>query len=96
MIRSRLWVVVAVVTTFACRGNPAEEEAHAGESSPDVVVLDSLQLASANVQYATVQPLPPDTLHLTGSVTYDAARVAAESCRPPDAGPDSPGSSRNR
>ena len=76
MTRSRLWVAIAGVGVIACGGDAVEEEVHSDESSLEIVVLDSLQLASADLRFAAVQVLPPDTLRLTGSVTFDAARVS--------------------
>lgn len=42
----------------------------------DVVEFDSAQMAAAGVAFATVGPLPADTIYLTGTVTFDAARVS--------------------
>lgn len=73
---TRLLLLAAVsVSSIGCGSEPAQEEDHES-GAPDVVVLDSLQLLAADLSFATVQVLPPDTLRLTGTVTFDAARVS--------------------
>lgn len=76
MTRSEFWPAILVLALAGCGSDAWEETAHADESSHDEVVLDSLELASANLEYTMVQVLPPDSLRLTGSVTFDAARVS--------------------
>jgi cobalt-zinc-cadmium efflux system membrane fusion protein len=41
-----------------------------------LVVLDSAQRVSAGLRLGTVGPLPPDTVYVTGTITFDAARVS--------------------
>jgi cobalt-zinc-cadmium efflux system membrane fusion protein len=76
MMRIGLWPTLSVLVALACSTPEVEQDEHAGEEHSDLVVLDSLQLASAELEYSTAQVLPPDTLPLTGSVTFDAARVS--------------------
>jgi len=74
--RSGIRLVVLLLGLGGCGSDAQQEDAHAEESSHDEVVLDSLELASADLQYTTVQVLQPDSLRLTGTVTFDAARVS--------------------
>ncbi len=76
MTRSGFGSAILVLALAGCGSAAQEERTHADESSRDEVVLDSLELASASLEYTTVQVLQPDSLRLTGSVTFDAARVS--------------------
>ncbi len=76
-IRSRLWLVIAGLGITGCgAADQPEPEGHGDEGSSDVVFLDADQLASAFLEFGTLQILAPDTLRLTGIVTFDAARVS--------------------
>lgn len=68
--------MVLLLGLGGCGSDGREEDAHADEPSRDEVVLDSLELVSANLEYTMVQVLQPDSLRLTGLVTFDAARVS--------------------
>ncbi|MGH7898235.1 MAG: efflux RND transporter periplasmic adaptor subunit, partial [Candidatus Binatia bacterium] len=69
-------VLAAIVVLGACeRGAPATED-HADPPAPDLVELDSAQVIAAGVTLGRVEALPPDTIYLTGTITFDAARVS--------------------
>lgn len=74
------YIAIVMLTTgillASCgKTNPATE-GHNDPPATDVVELDSAQQAAADVSLGTVSPLPPDTIYLTGTVTFDAARVS--------------------
>ncbi len=61
---------------LAC-GKDDQPIANPGEGLPGgMVVLDSAQIRVAGLSLAPVGPLPPDTLGLTGTITFDPARVS--------------------
>ena len=70
-------LTLTVVTILAGCGkkDPATEQ-HNDPPTADVVELDSAQQAAAGLRLGTVGPLPPDTIYLTGTITFDAARVS--------------------
>lgn len=78
MQREILLALCLGLTALACRSNAAEDrESHADDpGAPDVVVLDSAQLRAAEISYVEVQPLAPDTLYLTGTLTFEPSRVS--------------------
>ena len=75
MTRGRRWwgAVCTVATVAACA---RKAEPPAATLPPGVVELDSAQRVSAGITLATVESLPPDTISLTGTVTFDGGRVS--------------------
>ena len=81
----RLWAIGALLMALAACGDdeaadeaPAEEE-HEGEAEgehAEEVVLDSVGLAAAGIQLATVSSVTVDRLPVTGSITFDQNRVS--------------------
>jgi len=72
-------LVVLLIAGAAVASCGKTEPATNGQDDPpaaDVVELDSAQHAAAGVSLAAVGPLPPDTIYLTGTITFDAARVS--------------------
>lgn len=65
-----------MVATAGCGESDRAAEERKDPPSTDVVALDSAQQAAAGLQLGTVRSLPPDTIHLTGTITFDAARVS--------------------
>ncbi|MBW7933045.1 MAG: hypothetical protein H3C62_05400, partial [Gemmatimonadaceae bacterium] len=70
-----LVLAAATITVVGCGSAERAKEAKPSVAS-DIVEFDSAQMAAAGVAFATVQPLPADTIYLTGTVTFDAARVS--------------------
>ena len=70
-----LVLAAAAITAVGCGSAERAKEAKPSVAS-DIVEFDSAQMAAAGVAFATVQPLPADTIYLTGTVTFDAARVS--------------------
>lgn len=68
------YTLLAAVAIAAC----AKSETPPAGDAPlaNVVALDSAQRAAAGVVLGIVGPLPADTFYLTGTVTFDAARVS--------------------
>ncbi|MEK7667189.1 MAG: efflux RND transporter periplasmic adaptor subunit, partial [Gemmatimonadota bacterium] len=75
MTKHRIGVVVAVVVLAGC-GRGVSKQEPSSSVPPDLVALDSAQVAAAGITLGTVQALPPDTIHLTGTITFDASRVS--------------------
>lgn len=78
---NRKWVFLLLslappLAAGACGGDPPRAEERDGPADSDVVQLDSAQLASAAVTLGRVEALPADTIYLTGTITFDAARVS--------------------
>ena len=69
-------MLTAGTVLAGCGKNDPAPEAHNDPPAADVVELDSAQQAAAGLSLGTVGPLPPDTIYLTGTVTFDAARVS--------------------
>lgn len=69
-----LLLPVGAILASCGKNQPATEE-HNGPPA-DVVELDSAQQAAAGLRLGTVGSLPPDTIYLTGTITFDAARVS--------------------
>ncbi|MGH7612856.1 MAG: efflux RND transporter periplasmic adaptor subunit, partial [Gemmatimonadales bacterium] len=69
-------LILTAGAVLACGKNDPTPEQHNDPPAADVVELDSVQQAAAGVSLGTVGPLPPDTIYLTGTVTFDAARVS--------------------
>jgi cobalt-zinc-cadmium efflux system membrane fusion protein len=69
-------MLTAAVTLAACRKNNPATEDHTDPPPAGVVELDSAQQAAAGVVLGAVGPLPADTIYLTGTITFDAARVS--------------------
>ena len=59
-----------------CGQGDGNGETTADTVPPDVVLLDSAQRVAAGVSFGMVQSLPADTINLTGTITFDAARVS--------------------
>ena len=78
----RAWAVGTVVLIMAACGDDenagAAEEEHEGgeEEHVEVVVLDSVGLAAADIQLAAVSAVTVDRLPVTGSITFDQNRVS--------------------
>jgi len=71
-----LAILAASLALAACGRDTPATEAEKDQAAPDVVQLDSAQLDAAEVTLDGVRALPPDTITLTGTVTFDAARVS--------------------
>lgn len=69
-------VLAAGAVLAGCGKNDPAPENHNDPRAAEVVELDSVQQAAAGLSLGTVGPLPPDTIYLTGTVTFDAARVS--------------------
>lgn len=72
--RSFLGAVVVLSVLNGCGGGsppPAADSTNTKE-----VALDSAQAASAGLVVAPVGSLPPDTIQLTGTITFDAGKVS--------------------
>ena len=69
-------MLAAVAILAGCGKNDPAPEDHNDAPAADVVELDSAQQASAGLSLGSVGLLPPDTIYLTGTVTFDAARVS--------------------
>ena len=70
-----LFAVLAVLVTTACGKDRPQPDA-VDSSASTSVVLDSAQRASAGITLWTVGSLPPDTIQLTGTITFDAGKVS--------------------
>jgi len=68
-------VALAALAALAC-GTPDVAAEKPATAEPDIVQLDSAQLVAAGVSVGTVRALPADTIYLTGTITFDAARVS--------------------
>jgi cobalt-zinc-cadmium efflux system membrane fusion protein len=76
-MRSTTWGALVTLAMAACGGaEPAPEEHVEDAAAANVVVLDSAQLTMIDLVLAQAGPLAPDTLHLTGSVTFEPSRVS--------------------
>lgn len=69
---------LAVALLLGCGGQAAPPRAEAAASLADstVVRLDSAQLAASNLVVGTVTALPPDTITLTGTLSFDPAQLS--------------------
>lgn len=63
------------VATAAC-GDAEKKVESKGPAVADVVEFDTAQMRAAGVTLKAVGPLPADTIYLTGTATFDAARVS--------------------
>lgn len=75
-MRKGVVVTLAIAAFAACGKGDPSTEGHTESAAPDVVELDSAQQVSARLTLGTVGSLPPDTIYLTGTITFDAARVS--------------------
>lgn len=66
---------LAASAALAACGSP-ESAPHAGVASSNVVALDSAQRVAAGITLGVVGAMPADTFYLTGTITFDAARVS--------------------
>ena len=71
-----LLALMAGVLASGCGKKDPPPEGRAASSEPDIVELDSAQQTAAGLTIGSVTPLPPDTIYLTGTITFDAARVS--------------------
>jgi cobalt-zinc-cadmium efflux system membrane fusion protein len=77
MVKALIWIVPAYLVVAACDGVEVDAGSGVeGDAHSDVVALDSTELRLAELEYAVIHRLAPDTLRMTGSVTFDAARVS--------------------
>ena len=75
-MRSTLLTVVAGAILAGCGKDGPAVEGGTDAPAADVVELDSAQQAAAGLSLGAVGPLPADTIYLTGTITFDAARVS--------------------
>ena len=76
-MRAERWYGCATALLLLACGKDKQPDPTADPALPTgVVALDSAQAASANLTLAPVGALPPDTLTLTGTVTFDPSRVS--------------------
>jgi cobalt-zinc-cadmium efflux system membrane fusion protein len=76
-MRNVTMLILSLTTVLAgCGQSERATEEHNDPPSTDVVELDSAQQAAAGVRLGPVGPLPPDTIYLTGTITFDGARVS--------------------
>lgn len=71
-----LGMLVGAIWLSACGRKDDAPAVPAAVSAPDIVELDSAQRVSAGIALGQAQLLPPDTIHLTGTITFDAGRVS--------------------
>lgn len=78
MKESGILALCLTVALAGCRNDGAEAPGlPEGENGRNgVVALDSAQLATVGLERVVVRPLAPDTLHLTGTVTFEPSRVS--------------------
>ena len=69
-------MLMAGAAFTGCGRNDSAAEKQDDPPAVDVVDLDSAQRAAAGVSLGTVGSLLPDTIYLTGTITFDAARVS--------------------
>jgi cobalt-zinc-cadmium efflux system membrane fusion protein len=75
MRHATIVMLMAVAVLGGCgKSEPATEDTDRPDA--EVVELDSAQQAAAGLSLGTVGPLPADTIYLTGTITFDAARVS--------------------
>ena len=72
---SVLMLASLAVATAAC-GDAEKKVESKGPAVADVVEFDTAQMRAAGVTLKAVGPLPADTIYLTGTATFDAARVS--------------------
>lgn len=66
----------AAIVLLGCGSNAKAPQDHRTDAAPDVVELASAQVQAAGLVLSTVDRLPPDTLALTGTVTFDPSRFS--------------------
>ncbi len=76
MRRIAILILLAGSVLAACGKSESAPGDRNDPPAADVVELDSAQQVAAGLSLGTVGPLPPDTIYLTGTVTFDAARVS--------------------
>jgi cobalt-zinc-cadmium efflux system membrane fusion protein len=72
----QLLILAAGAVLAGCGESTPATERDDDSTARDVVELDSAQRAAAGVSLGTVGPLPPDTIYLTGTITFDAGKVS--------------------
>lgn len=73
--------LVLAVLLSACGNTPPPSDDPEMAGPPDVLVLDSAEVAAADLVFGLVEALPADTIQLTGTITFDAAQVSHVSPR---------------
>ncbi|HQR16951.1 MAG TPA: efflux RND transporter periplasmic adaptor subunit [Gemmatimonadales bacterium] len=78
MIRPLHALPLAVTLLSGCGGQaaPPPADSTAARADSTVVRLDSAQLAASNLVLGAVVALPPDTITLTGTLSFDPARLS--------------------
>ena len=71
-----LLMVVAGAILAGCGKKDPATEGRTDPPAADMVELDSAQQVAAGLSLGSFGPLPPDTIYLTGTITFDAARVS--------------------
>lgn len=74
-MRLILACTLAGSAALAACGAP-ERPSATTQTAPPVVALDSAQRVAAGIVVGSVAPMPADTFYLTGTITFDAARVS--------------------
>ena len=74
-MRNVIALIMATLLASCGKAEPDSQQHDAG-AAPDLVQLDSAQQTSAGLALGVVGSLPPDTIYLTGTITFDAARVS--------------------
>ncbi len=70
-----LTLATVTLASVAC-GSPDAGAEKQAPAIADVAELDSAQMMAAGVATSIVGPLPADTISLTGTITFDGARVS--------------------
>lgn len=74
-MRNVIAIILAALLA-SCGKADSDSQQHDEAAAPDLVQLDSAQQTSAGLALGVVGSLPPDTIYLTGTITFDAARVS--------------------
>jgi cobalt-zinc-cadmium efflux system membrane fusion protein len=74
-MNGRVMLLLAALALSGCGGS-RDDGPEQPPGAPDVVALDSAQRASAGIALGAVTTLPPDTIYLTGTITFDAGKVS--------------------
>jgi len=75
-MRNITLLLMAGAALSGCGKTAPATEDHGDPPAADLVELDSAQQAAAGLSLEAVGPLPPDTISLTGKITFDVARVS--------------------
>lgn len=71
-----VFTMLGVALVSGCGKDEPAPEVHDAEGGADLVALDSAQQAAAGIRLGVVGALPADTLYVTGTIDFDAARVS--------------------